>query len=304
MKDYPINKRWPWDIAEPVRPYAYKNGGDFPKISIITPSFNQGHFIEETIRSVILQDYPNLEYIIIDGGSSDNTIQIIEKYAKYIDYWVSEPDRGQSHAINKGFEKCTGDYINWICSDDVLCKDALKNISPLLKADKDILLLGKGYRIDKESNIIDEILPSNIDNFEKLINLRQFWRKGNSILQQSTFYPFTALKKAGYLNEKNYYTMDFELWGKMLMNEIKVVQTNIPVGMFRWYPGQKTSNQMEVTRSLTNTARRLVLTNNNSSQRLKILQLKMIIEYKIFFLYKNLRSKIGIKRRFKALLHG
>ena len=92
----------------------------YPKISIVTPSFNQGQYIEQTILSVIGQDYPNLEYIIIDGGSSDNTVEIIKKYADKIIYWISDPDNGQSDALNKGLAKCTGEIFNWINSEDYL----------------------------------------------------------------------------------------------------------------------------------------------------------------------------------------
>ena len=90
----------------------------YPKISIVTPSFNQGKYIEQTIQSVLDQDYPNLEYIIIDGGSTDETVEIIKKYEHKIHYWVSEPDKGQTDGINKGFAKCTGEIFNWINSDD------------------------------------------------------------------------------------------------------------------------------------------------------------------------------------------
>lgn len=100
-----------------------------PKISIITPSFNQGKFIEQTITSVLNQNYENLEYIIIDGGSTDETIDIIKKYESKLTYWISEPDFGQTHAINKGFKIATGDIINWLNSDDYLHPNALKNIS-------------------------------------------------------------------------------------------------------------------------------------------------------------------------------
>src|SRR5687768_13083798 len=100
-----------------------------PKISIITPSYNQGRFIEETILSVINQNYPNLEYIIIDGGSTDNTVEIIRKYEQHLAYWVSEKDGGQSEAINKGFKKATGDIVCWINSDDFFMPGALSKVA-------------------------------------------------------------------------------------------------------------------------------------------------------------------------------
>src|SRR5690606_31772171 len=102
---------------------------DWPKISIVTPSYNQGQFIEETILSILNQNYPNLEYIIIDGGSTDNTVEIIKKYEDRITYWVSEKDNGQADAINKGLEQCTGEIFNWINSDDYLAKKSLYSIA-------------------------------------------------------------------------------------------------------------------------------------------------------------------------------
>src|SRR5690606_10615120 len=100
-----------------------------PKISIVTPSYNQGQFIEETILSIISQNYPNLEYIIIDGGSTDNTVDIIKKYENHLKYWVSEADKGQADAINKGLQHCTGDIFNWINSDDYLESNSLFTIA-------------------------------------------------------------------------------------------------------------------------------------------------------------------------------
>src|SRR4051812_42913167 len=107
----------------------------FPKISIVTPSFNQGQYIEQTILSIINQGYPNLEYIIIDGGSTDNTFDIIKKYEKHITYWVSEADDGQSNALNKGLAKCTGDIFNWINSDDYLEQGTLFLIADIFNQD-------------------------------------------------------------------------------------------------------------------------------------------------------------------------
>jgi glycosyltransferase involved in cell wall biosynthesis len=99
------------------------------KFSIVTPSYNQGQYLEKAILSVIEQDYPNLEYIIIDGGSTDNSLEIIKKYEKHLAYWVSEKDRGQSHAINKGFERASGDLFGWLNSDDYFAPDALKTVA-------------------------------------------------------------------------------------------------------------------------------------------------------------------------------
>lgn len=128
---------WPWNEPSAIFPTTMGNSSDLPKISIVTPSYNQGEFIEETIRSVLLQGYPNLEYIIVDGGSTDNTVDIIKKYDDYISYWVSEPDNGQSHALNKGFSKATGDLIGWQNSDDYYSREAFKRVAEASKIYQD-----------------------------------------------------------------------------------------------------------------------------------------------------------------------
>ena len=109
-----------------------------PLISIVIPSFNQGKYIEQTIVSIIEQSYKKVEIIIIDAASTDETVAVIKKYEQYISYWVSEPDRGQSHAINKGLEKCNGEVFNWINSDDYLEPGALQNIATLFGENKDV----------------------------------------------------------------------------------------------------------------------------------------------------------------------
>lgn len=110
-------------------------------MSIITPSFNQGEYLEETIRSVLLQRYPNLEYLIIDGGSSDNSIEIIRKYEPWLAYWVSEPDQGQADAINKGMRRSTGEYLGWLNSDDLLYPSAIRWVVEVFRDDKDTELI-------------------------------------------------------------------------------------------------------------------------------------------------------------------
>ena len=136
------NNGCPWNEEIQKFSQTMLDGSPWRKISIVTPSFNQADFIEETIRSVICQGYPNLEYIIIDGGSTDGSVEIIKKYEEYLSYWVSEPDRGQAHAINKGISRITGDIFGWINSDDMLLPGSLSTIGKNHKGQEDKILLG------------------------------------------------------------------------------------------------------------------------------------------------------------------
>ena len=123
-----------------------------PRITIITPSLNQGEFLEDTIHSILNQNYPNLEYFIVDGGSTDNSVDIIKKYEHRINWWVSEPDRGQSHAINKGLVRATGDIINWINSDDLLFPGALQRVASCYQRHygKVHLMVGENARVSEK----------------------------------------------------------------------------------------------------------------------------------------------------------
>lgn len=126
---------WPWSeesVAGRAAPPVLFDGQALPRITVVTPSFNQGQFIEQTIRSVLMQGYPNLEYMIFDGGSSDGSVETIRKYENHLAYWQSEPDRGQSHAINKGFKRSTGQIICWLNSDDYFLPDTLKTVAESL----------------------------------------------------------------------------------------------------------------------------------------------------------------------------
>lgn len=292
---------WPWTEESESLPPLQPDDEPWPRISIVTPSFNQGRFIEETIRSVLLQNYPNLEYLIIDGKSSDNTVDIIKKYEDHITYWISEPDKSQSQAINKGFCLCNGELVNWICSDDLLMKNAFFNLIPEIYKRKDSLIVGAGIRIDENSKKIDVIKPTQIKSFKDLVDLRSYWRNGDSIMQQSCLFPLEAVKNSGYLNENNHYTMDYELWGKFLINKLPIVRSDVFVGNFRWYGGQKTSDNIAVTESLVSTARLLITGNKDLSGFAKTRLLYRVMVYNILFYYHNVRSRIGIKRRMRAL---
>ncbi len=211
-----------------------------PKISVITPSYNQGMFIEECILSVIGQQYPNLEYIIIDGGSTDNTIDIIKKYQKDINYWVSEKDNGQSDAINKGFSRATGDIIAWLNSDDLYYDNSLWKIADIYNKYFDNInkigfILGNGYRYKWPEKSLSRFCQKNVAFSKKTLE------EGlDYILQPSVFVLRHAANDVGYLNEKLHFCMDWEWWNR-LSESYKVVVTDDMLSLSREYDATKTS---------------------------------------------------------------
>jgi len=200
---------WPWTEETDVKLYDALSG--WPKISIVTPSYNQGKFIEETIRSVLLQNYPNLEYIIIDGGSTDDTVEIIKKYDRYINYWISEKDGGQSNAINKGFSKANGIIFNWVNSDDFLVKNSLFNIANAwLKNPEAVAWVGTAYMIDEIENSTTKFISKPGNKFDY-----GHWYYTAHIMQPACFFKKTAWLEVAGVNENLHYTMDIDLWMRM-----------------------------------------------------------------------------------------
>ena len=293
---------WPWDEESLSGEATSAITDNLPKITIVTPSYNQGEFLEETIRSVLLQNYPKLEYIIIDGGSTDQSVEIIKKYEPWIDFWVSEPDRGQSHAINKGFERATGEWGNWINSDDLLAKDALLKLANELKhAKPKSLFIGHCILTDKYRTA-EQISSSNIKTFEQLIDIKNYWRNGQSIAQQNVLFNLESYQNVGGLNEENHYSMDFELWGDLLLKGDRIQHVNFPVGIFRHYDGQKISDQMATTSSLVRAAWRLVSREKKWGWKKAIKRRFYLFRYLVKYRYGHLRSIFGIKRRLRKAL--
>ena len=201
---------WPWTEESPRLSDNMPDGNTWPRISIATPSYNQGRFIEETIRSVLLQGYPNFEYIIIDGGSTDNSIEIIKKYEEWLTYWVSEPDRGQSDAINKGLAKATGEIFAWLNSDDYLLKDALMNIASAYYTSPEAgAWCGGCIHINAKGKPISTYWPRRVD-----VDGIADWY-GNLFAQSACFFSRKAWHECGPLDEDLQYGMDFDLWLKI-----------------------------------------------------------------------------------------
>jgi glycosyltransferase involved in cell wall biosynthesis len=235
----PVNnlQGWPWTRS--ISDDLYSNKKKWPKISIVTPAFNQGRYIEETIRSVLLQGYPNLEYIIIDGGSNDETVDIIKKYEPWITYWISEPDKGQSHAINKGLARCTGDIFNWLNSDDCYTPGALFEVASIFVSKPEILVVsgyenyildGVGLQEVYQGTFLDKTLEQTID-----------WCQ---VGQPSTFFKLSTFQSLGPVPEDLHYIMDSELWLRFLLlyGHTGFIKVEKPLVNFRLHIGSKTLN--------------------------------------------------------------
>jgi glycosyltransferase involved in cell wall biosynthesis len=178
------------------------------RISVITPSFNQSQFLEKTIQSVVSQQYPNLEYIIIDGGSSDGSVEIIKKYEKYLAFWCSEKDKGMYHAIQKGFEKSTGDILTWINSDDLLFPNSLKRANEIFNRYSQVEWLGGSTcRIDENSDVVYVSAPRKWNRFNYYLGDFKF------IQQEGTFWRRSLWEKAGgCINTSYQLAGDLDLW--------------------------------------------------------------------------------------------
>lgn len=200
---------WPWTAASPRLPTLMPDGQPWPKISIVTPSYNQGQFIEETIRSVLLQGYPNLEYIIIDGGSSDESVEIIKKYEPWLTYWVSERDAGQSDAIMKGFVRATGTILAWLNSDDLLQPGALHRVSEYWCYHSDChFLSGDGEFVDTAAQHRLHYIKVAPYTHADLLG----YHRGHYLPQPAVFFSRKAFEQAGGLDLSLRYTMDLDLW--------------------------------------------------------------------------------------------
>ena len=154
-------------------------GGSWPRISVVTPSFNQGQFIEETIRSILLQGYPNLEYFIMDGGSTDGSVEIIKKYSPWLSYWVSEPDSGQSDAINRGLKRASGEFATWINSDDLLSKNALVEHASRIGFAPDTVYVGDCIYIDQTGKVLS-LHRGRVQSLEDLVRIKTVWHSRRS----------------------------------------------------------------------------------------------------------------------------
>ena len=209
-----------------------------PKISIVTPSYNQGNFIRETILSVLEQGYPNLEYIIIDGGSSDKSLKIIKQYEEKLFYWVSEPDNGQTHAINKGFSHATGEIFMWLNSDDTLLNGSLNAIGKAYNSTTDktrFIGLGRRVYIDKKSLVLNHLSYS----FWMCNSQAIAWGVSRGPHQEATCWAKEIWERFGPLNQELDYAFDLEFFIKIFSTRNNSIIIPELIGAWRQWESNK-----------------------------------------------------------------
>ena len=226
---------WPWNEESEQTPDVMPDGGAWPAISIVTPSYNQGKFIEQTIRSVLLQSYPKLEYIIIDGGSSDESVEIIERYSGWLSYWISEPDKGQSHAINKGMSKARGELVAWLNSDDWLEPKALQSAALTYRQAPEGAAGITGRCRWVKGDVTEIRLAKTV--YHSL--LKKTVRYG--LQQPSTFFSKEIFDLVGGLDQRLHYVMDRDLWLRIQSRGFEFQTTDLLLSNFRCHENSKTA---------------------------------------------------------------
>ena len=245
------------------------------KISIVIISYNQGQFLEDTILSAFNQTYTNTEVILIDGGSNDSSIDILHKYEDRFAYWVSEKDNGQSDAIIKGFNKCTGDIITWINSDDVFCLNAAESVAKTAEHNKTkrAVFYGDGYIIDEVGKIQEKLKYGKFNYFvAKTL--------GPTLCQPGTFFSKEAYFEMGGLDVSLRYGMDLDMFCNFLSSNTPFLYTGVYMAKFRKYSTQKGHSEryLEICNQETKIIQKRYGYSSQTSENIKIARIQQISE--------------------------
>jgi len=216
---------------------GYSVSASHPLITVVTPSYNQGGFLEETIHSVLSQDYPAVEYIIIDGGSTDGSVDIIRRYEGRLAYWVSEPDQGQSHALNKGFARAHGEILAWLNADDLYRPHAVQTVADAFSRSPSDGVVTGGWEMITEAGTVARRFPSSHSSIRGLLLTCD-------IGQPSTFFRRALFEKVGGLDEGLHYSFDYDLWLRLLsVADLRSVGNVLSA--FRLHSSSKTGSQRQ-----------------------------------------------------------
>jgi hypothetical protein len=224
---------WPWTEGTPETDQPAAAPERWPRVTVVTPSYNQAAFLEETIRSVLLQGYPNLEYIIMDGGSTDASAEIIKKYEKHLAYWTSQKDGGAADAIREGFEKATGSILAYLNSDDLYLPGAMLNLIKHFETDAADAVYGNTYWIDEDSSVLAERRQTPFSRTAYLYG-------GADLQQPATFWTRQIYRTAGGMNPSFRCAFDTDLFARFVSKKAKFVHVRRLVACARVQHAQKT----------------------------------------------------------------
>ncbi|MCG6879060.1 MAG: glycosyltransferase [Deltaproteobacteria bacterium] len=248
---FSVQTEWPRKRWEFQFPPTLPSGRPWPKISVVTVTYNQGDYLEETLRSVLLQGYPNLDYIVIDGASTDNTPAILNRYENALSHCISEKDEGQGEALNKGFSLATGDIFAWLNSDDLYMPDTLLRVALAFDTYETEMVAGgctlvngavkKLFRVHHNALPFGKPMPLP---FDRLLNIDGSWQKGDFFYQPEVFWSREIWMKSGsHVDKRLFYSMDYELWVRMAATGAKIVHIPDVLALFRMHDNQKTSGE-------------------------------------------------------------
>jgi len=262
----------------------------YPKISIVTPSYNQAEYLEHTICSVLNQNYPNLEYIIIDGGSTDGSVEIIKKYADKLTYWVSEKDNGQYDAINKGFSHTTGDILGWLNSSDIYFPWTFNTIVEIFEGHKEVQWIS-----GIPTNLSKGIAPQTVyyateKNRYDIISGNYKW-----IQQESTFWKRSLWEKAGKLDISVKYAADLKLWIDFFKHE-NIYYVNTILAGLRYHDVRRGEDQNGIYFREADAEYKKFKAASSSSDRRRALMVKLFISNNFF---RRIIKKLRIFRWYK-----
>ena len=253
MADDRASRSWPWTPAQDSTALG-KQDADLPKISVVTPSFNQAKFLEATIRSVLLQNYPNLEYVVIDGGSHDGSVEIIERYQQHFSYWHSRTDAGQADAIAVGFDKTDGEIMCWLNSDDLLLPNTLLRIGRKFASNRRVdFLYGNRLVIDEAGACIGRHAWPHILT-------RYHWAMGQPMAQECCFWRRSLFNHVGGLDKSKFFILDYDLFVRMWrVGKFKKLPATL--GCYRVHEESKNALHQEVrTREMSEALKKYGLT--------------------------------------------
>jgi glycosyltransferase involved in cell wall biosynthesis len=234
---------WPWTEETAAPPERRPDGSAWPRISIVTPSFNQGRYLEETLRSVLLQGYPNLEYVVIDGGSTDDSPKILEKYRPFLDASLREATPGHAEALNRGMQRTTGSILAFINSDDFYLPGALATIAREFQAATPADLVYGGCLMTDQTGRECIRHLGNISSLDDILDFRKVWRADREIVQPEAFWRRSLFEKIGGFNAELGGAFWYEYLCRMLMAGANFHRVDQPLACFRFHPEQRSQRE-------------------------------------------------------------